>query len=148
MRRRHLQKSTEDDISNPLYSSVLFCRVPAHTLPAQERQRDKCLFELARWVKEHWPDATRDELRVIVHEWHERALPVIGTKDFGTSWADFLTGWEKVRQPYGATETFEQTKRLIGWRSWLLCFDCVGSLHRLEVLKVRQAPSASPVWGC
>lgn len=82
--------------------------MPAHTLPAQERQRDKCLFELARWVKEHWPDATRDELRVIVHEWHERALPVIGTKDFGTSWADFLTGWEKVRQPYGATETFEQ----------------------------------------
>ncbi len=97
-----LQKSTEDDRSNLLYSSVLFCRWPAHTLPTQEGQRNKRLFELARWAKGTHPNATRDELRAIVQEWHRLALPVIGTKDFATSWAEFLSGWDKVRAPHGA----------------------------------------------
>jgi len=95
------QKSTEDDISNPLPSSVLFCGVPASTLPKQEGQRNKRLFDLARWVKGTRPDATREELRAIVQEWHRLAEPVIGTKDFSTSWAEFLSGWDKVKTPHG-----------------------------------------------
>ena len=95
------QKSTEDDIGNPLYSSVLFCGVPASTLPTQEGQRNKRLFDLARWVKGTRPQATREELRAIVQEWHRLALPVIGTKDFSESWAEFLTGWDKVKSPHG-----------------------------------------------
>lgn len=95
------QKSTEDDISNPLSSSVLFCGVPASTLPKQEGQRNKRLFDLARWVKGTRPDATREELRAIVQEWHRLAEPVIGTKDFSTSWAEFLSAWDKVKTPHG-----------------------------------------------
>ncbi|AVP57756.1 hypothetical protein C7H73_08855 [Pulveribacter suum] len=96
------QKRTEDDVGNPLYSSVLFCGVPpASTLPTQEGQRNRRLFELARWAKGARPEATREELRAIVQEWHRLAEPVIGTKDFSTSWAEFLTGWDKVRAPHG-----------------------------------------------
>ena len=42
-------------------------------------------------------------MRAEVAKWHELALPVIGTKDFSTTWADFLNGWGKVRHPYGST---------------------------------------------
>lgn len=97
-----LQKRTEDDRSNPLSSSVGIA-IPAATLPSKEGQRNKCLFELARHLKGKMPEASRDELRVIVKRWHEMALPVIGTKDFSVTWADFVNGWEKVRQPHGAT---------------------------------------------
>lgn len=58
-----LQKNTEDDRSNLLCSSV---GIPASTLPAQEGQRNRCLFELARWVKGNHPDASREEQRAIV----------------------------------------------------------------------------------
>lgn len=95
-----LQKNTEDDRSNLLHSSV---GIPASTLPAQEGQRNQCLFALARWVKGINPDATRDELRAIAQEWHRLALPVIGTKDFAVTWTDFTRGLEKVRQPHGST---------------------------------------------
>ena len=95
-----LQKRTEDDRSNLLCSSV---GIPASTLPAQEGQRNRCLFELARWVKGNHPHATRDEVRAIVQEWHRLALNVIGTKDFAVTWADFTRGLEKVRQPHGST---------------------------------------------
>ena len=95
-----LQKRTEDDRSNLLCSSV---GIPAHTLPAQEGQRNRCLFELARWVKGNHSHATREEVRAIAQEWHRLALPVIGTKDFAVTWADFTRGMEKVRQPHGST---------------------------------------------
>lgn len=75
--------------------------MPASTLPTQEGHRNKRLFELARWAKGTRPEATREELRAIVQEWHRLAEPVIGTKDFSTSWAEFLTGWDKVRAPHG-----------------------------------------------
>lgn len=100
IRAPDLQKSTEDDRSNLLCSSV---GIPASTLPAQEGQRNRCLFELARWVKGNHPNASREEQRAIVQEWHRLAISVIGTKDFSTSWADFTRGLEKVRQPHGST---------------------------------------------
>lgn len=95
-----LQKTTEDYRSNLQSSSV---GIPPRTLPAQEGQRNRCLFELARYVKGINPDATRDELRAIVQEWHRLALPVIGTKDFSVTWTDFTHGLEKVKQPHGST---------------------------------------------
>lgn len=95
-----LQKRTEDDRSNLLCSSV---GIPPHTLPEQVGQRNKCLFELARWVKGNRPHATPQEQRAIVQEWHRLALPVIGTKEFAVTWEDFTRGLEKVRQPHGMT---------------------------------------------
>ncbi len=103
IRSPDLQKRTEDDRSNPQYSSVLFCRYSPETVPTQESQRNRCLFALARYLKGTQPNATRAELRAIVSSWHATYLSVIGTKDFAVTWTDFLNGWDKVRQPYGAT---------------------------------------------
>jgi hypothetical protein len=49
------------------------------------------------------PDAAADQLRPILTQWHEVALPRIRTKDFGESWTDFVVAWERVRRPAGAT---------------------------------------------
>lgn len=102
IRSPDLQKRTEDDRSNPPYSSVLFCRYPPDTIPAGESQRNRCLFALARYLKGTQPNATRNELRAIVANWHAQYLSVIGTKDFAVTWTDFRNGWAKVRQPHGA----------------------------------------------
>lgn len=107
IRSPHLQKSAEDYRSHLQSSSVgLLCSsvgIPEHTLPVLEGQRNKCLFELVRYVKGVYPQATKQELREIAKQWHARALPVIGTKDFATTMIDFMRGWEKVKQPHGAT---------------------------------------------
>lgn len=97
----HLQKSTEDDFCHPLFSSVGAADIQTY-LPEMEGQRNKCLFNLARYLKGKTPKASRSELRAIVERWHELALPVIGTKDFITTWSDFQRGWEKVKVPYGS----------------------------------------------
>lgn len=94
------QKNTEDDCSHLLFSSV---GVPLQRfIPNCEGARNRCLFQLARYLKGTMPNASKDELRSIVRKWHELALPVIGTKDFSTSWADFLRGYEKVKFPHGS----------------------------------------------
>jgi hypothetical protein len=56
----------------------------------QVGQRNRCLFELARYLRGRIPQASREELRALVMTWHDLALPVIGTKDFAITWADFL----------------------------------------------------------
>jgi hypothetical protein len=69
----------------------------------QVGQRNRCLFELARYLRGRIPQASREELRGLVMKWHDMALPVIGTKDFAITWADFLNGWAKVQKPFGST---------------------------------------------
>lgn len=96
---RHLHKNTQDDISH-LESSCV--GIPPSCIPGIEGQRNKCLFALARWLKGTMPSASRAELRSIVEQWHQLALPAIGTKEFSTSWVDFMRGWDKVKCPHGA----------------------------------------------
>ncbi len=74
------------------------------TLPQGEGQRNKALFELARRLKgvPELFDADPRGLREYVKEWHQLALPVINTKSFEESFADFLRGWQKVKFPAGA----------------------------------------------
>jgi hypothetical protein len=100
IRPTDLQKRTEDDRGNPPYSSVGI--LPASTIPTEPGQRNKCLFELARYIKGTRPNATRHELRAIVSSWHLQCLHEIGTKDLSVTLTDFFNGWDKVRQPYGA----------------------------------------------
>lgn len=96
---------TEEDrrdtglLLKPSVSSVGF---PSRCLPVSEGERHRCVFELARFVKGQRPDATRKELQAIAEEWHRLALPVIRTKDFTATWADFQRAWELVEQPHGA----------------------------------------------
>lgn len=79
------------------------------TLPLGEGERNRCLFQFARHVKALHPDASTDELRQIAKQWHEAALPFIGTKDFLTSWFDFSNGFSSVRYPVGTS-----LKQIIG----------------------------------
>lgn len=96
-----IQKITEDHSSHLLSSSV---GIPLHRfIPSQEGERNRCLFNLARYVKGRMPNAGKDALRPILMAWHQMAMNTIGTKDFATSWADFLRAMEGVKFPHGST---------------------------------------------
>lgn len=73
------------------------------TLPQSERQRNRKVFEFARYLKAMpaYVDCKAADLRDIIKEWHRRALPCITTKEFEETWCDFLVGWDKVKYPKG-----------------------------------------------
>ena len=72
------------------------------SLPEVFAGRDKCLFKLAR--KLHGIEELRSSnlfmLKPIVREWHSRALPEISTEPFDETWAEFVRGWPKVKEPH------------------------------------------------
>ena len=47
------------------------------------------------------PDASGKELKPIVQEWFNAAMPFIRTKEWGVTWEDFVTAWESVRHATG-----------------------------------------------
>jgi hypothetical protein len=73
------------------------------TLPNRAGERNRCIFELARALKAvpGLADAAAVDLRDVVRWWHEQALPIIGTKPFDATMADFLAAWPAVRFPRG-----------------------------------------------
>lgn len=73
------------------------------TLPSTRGHRHRSLFTFARHVKAipSLADANLDSLLPFVEQWHEAALPYIGTKDFDESWADFVNAWVNVKFPAG-----------------------------------------------
>ncbi|QJC56624.1 hypothetical protein HC248_01932 [Polaromonas vacuolata] len=106
VRGQLLQKRTEVNKGNLPSPSVQLLSSSVGTLttnmPTEEGQRNRCLFDLARYLRGKMPDASKDELREVVMQWHHNAFNVIGTKDFAVSWADFLNAWEKIRYPFGS----------------------------------------------
>lgn len=106
-------------------------------LPEQVGQRNRRLFELARYLKGTRPHATREELRAVIDYWHQQALPNIGTTDFTESWGDFQRAWDSVRMPYGSimdriieeidmTEPAPESLQKLGYgdKALLLCRIC------------------------
>ena len=74
------------------------------TLPTGPGQRNKQLFELARGLMTIPSfDTSPKNLRVIVKEWWSMALPNMRTKDFDTTWTDFVIAWRRAKFPKGAT---------------------------------------------
>ncbi len=73
------------------------------TQPSEVGQRNRAIFKFARALKAipALADAPVATLRDIVRRWHERALPVIGTKPFDETWAEFVAAWPCVRFPLG-----------------------------------------------
>lgn len=70
-------------------------------LPRCEGERNRRVLDLARALKF---DAglnapTSAQLKPMVREWHRLALPVIGTKAFDETWADFLHAYDRARHP-------------------------------------------------
>lgn len=73
------------------------------TLPAAEGERNRRLFDLARRLRAlpHLNDAPAASAVPYLREWHRLAVPVIGTKPFEDSLAEFLRAWKRVRFPHG-----------------------------------------------
>jgi primase-polymerase (primpol)-like protein len=71
------------------------------TLPLKLGQRNECIFNLARGLKFNGGliGSPMKNLKPLVRQWHTLALPVIGTKPFDDSWADFLRAWQKANIP-------------------------------------------------
>jgi len=73
------------------------------TLPTATGRRNRAIFEFARALKAipALAEAPVGALREYVRDWHELALPVIGTKPFEETWADFVVAWQRVKFPRG-----------------------------------------------
>jgi hypothetical protein len=110
-----VQKRTEENISNssiflcsPLLSSVTSGNVgiddviPERFLPKQFGKRHQRLFDFARYLKSKYPKAQVESMRSFVQKWHAEAYLNIHTKDFAVTWAEFIYGWDRVNQPFGA----------------------------------------------
>lgn len=95
----HLQKKQMTQQSSSV-SSV--SSVGSAFIPDSVGQRNKRLFEFARYLKGTRPDATKSEIREIIVDWHRQALPNIGTSDFSESWGDFQRAWDSVKHPFGS----------------------------------------------
>jgi hypothetical protein len=96
---RREQKKTEDDRSHLPSSSV---GIPLDNfVPTEEGERNRYLFDLARYVRGKLPNASTEQLRQIAWDWHQLSLPYIRTKEFSVTWSDFQRGLENVKHPFG-----------------------------------------------
>ncbi len=94
-------------LCSPLRSSITQGSHPSipeiikTTLPGGKRQRHDAVFYFARRLKGLPQFASIDPrmLKALVRAWHRKALPYIQTKDFETTYIDFLKGWPRIRQP-------------------------------------------------
>jgi hypothetical protein len=75
----------------------------AGTLPTRHGTRNRCIFDLARRMKSIAPLANLNaaDLRPIVLDWFNRALPNVRTKLVSVTLADFATAWQRVERPHG-----------------------------------------------
>lgn len=96
------QKEQKNQQSSSVSSVSSVRGVIRRHLPTTAGQRNRCLFNLARHLQGVAPGLSRDDLRNVVMEWHQAALPVIGTPEFAESWGDFYRSWVGVRVPYGS----------------------------------------------
>jgi len=78
------------------------------TQPSGPGKRNAYLLNLARGLKFEAMLKGRPiaQIKPYVEQWYSKAKPVINTKDFTTTWADFLRAWETCSIPltYKAVE--------------------------------------------
>ncbi len=73
------------------------------TLPTVPGRRNRKVFEFAQTLKalSFLVDATANNLKPFVREWHSLALPNINTKLWEETWSDFVYAWSRVKFPKG-----------------------------------------------
>ncbi|MEI7880321.1 MAG: hypothetical protein WCI95_05555 [bacterium] len=73
------------------------------TCPKREGERNVRLFDFARGLRFNMGMEASPlcDLKPLVQKWHAAALPVIRTKDFTSTWTDFIHSWPKARLPLG-----------------------------------------------
>lgn len=76
----------------------------ACTLPNKEGYRNFLIFQFCRELKgcSEFEKYKAGQLKPLVKRWYEQALPIIGTKSFDETWADFCYGWPRVKYPKGS----------------------------------------------
>ncbi len=84
-------------------TSLSVDQVLASTQPGATGERNSMLMNLARGLKFNagLVDTSPPVLREIVRRWYQQALQTIATKDFDTTWADFIHAYERARYPLG-----------------------------------------------
>lgn len=87
---------------SPLSESEI-CELITGFLPSGFGQRNRKLFDLARFLKSIVSGDDTTELRAIVRSWHRLALASIRTKDFSESWSDFVIAWQNIKHPIGVS---------------------------------------------
>jgi hypothetical protein len=122
----------------------------AQTLPTGPGQRHKCVWRLARGIKALMPDAKRADLRRIVEKWHGLALAVVRTKDFSTTWTDFVTAWQNVKYPAGvAFWAAVQASEDIALKGLAASYDAdLRKLAKLCAALQAQSPGGTFFLGC
>ena len=72
--------------------------------PTGHGERNHRIFDFCRMLKStKLADSTQEELRPAFERWFRLARPRIKTKDFPTSWREFLAIWRIVKTPFGST---------------------------------------------
>jgi len=94
-------EGTDFSYSAPSVEFFLAYTFPATSIPDRQGQRSSALFWLARDLKIKFWDTGPNLFKPLVERWHQEVLPVIGTKDFRTSWTDFCAAWLQVEHPAG-----------------------------------------------
>jgi hypothetical protein len=86
----------------------------SETLPKRQGQRNRKIFDFAQALRANprLANAGANEFKPIFKLWFDRALPYIGTKDFETSWFDFLYACERVifAKGVGMAQILERAK--------------------------------------
>jgi hypothetical protein len=111
--RRELRKFKEIEL---LLVKGKIKKIITETLPKMIHTRHRQVFALARglWSIPEYTDADPKQFRLVVVEWHKRALHYIETKEFEETWIDFLKGWDKIKWKIGEnpmTQIFEKVMR-------------------------------------
>jgi hypothetical protein len=83
----------EDDVITKVGQALV------RTLPREEGVRHRLVFHFVRHLKgiPECVAAGPQRLKPLVRQWHQMALPYILTKDFETTWLDFLDGWKRAK---------------------------------------------------
>jgi hypothetical protein len=73
------------------------------TAPRETGVRHRGIFEFARRLRSILgPEVDPRSLHPAVQKWFDVAQPFVTSKYFGTTWHDFLAGWDRIRIEHGA----------------------------------------------
>ena len=91
--------------SNGFCSSVSSVQIPTYCIPSHFRQRNACLFKLARFLKAANANASKDQREELFLRWWLMAEPNVRTKDVSVSILEFHLAWDCINFPPGAEWT-------------------------------------------
>jgi len=115
--RRHSVEALIDENLNEVEKQRIRCHLSASsalsalsatpeeiiemTLPQRQGERNASLMRLARGLRLNagLDDRSLTDIKPYVRQWHDRAWPTIGSKDFDETWCDFVRAWPIAEVP-------------------------------------------------